>query len=124
MTFRRTIRNTQPELIQYARQMRREPTPAEALLWESLRGRKLGGLKFRRQHPLNAYILDFWCCECQMVIELDGGIHSDASVREHDRARQGHLELHGYTVLRFRNEEVLENLPAVLNVIRRSAIPF
>ena len=104
--------------------MRQEPTPAEAILWESLRGRKLGGLKFRRQHPVNAYILDFWCHDCQLVIELDGNAHDTASARGHDEMRQQHLESHGYTVLRFRNEEVLNNLPAVLHVIRVTATPF
>jgi very-short-patch-repair endonuclease len=124
MALRQTIRNTAPELIAYARTMREEPTPAEAILWEALRGRRLGGLKFRRQHPINAYILDFWCPECRLVVELDGAIHEQQDQREHDKMRQRHLEAYGYTVLRFSNEEVLNNLPRVLQIIRTVATPF
>ena len=124
MAFRRSVRNTQPELIAHARQMRREPTPAEAILWEALQGRKLGGLKFRRQHPVNAYILDFWCSACKLVVELDGSVHESSETRAHDEMRQHHLEEAGYTVLRFRNEEVLENLPTVLNIIRAMSTPL
>ena len=124
MAFRRSVRNTQPELIAHARQMRREPTPAEAILWEALQGRKLGGLKFRRQHPVNAYILDFWCSACKLVVELDGSVHESSETRAHDEMRQRHLEEAGYTVLRFRNEEVLENLSTVLNIIRAMSTPL
>ncbi len=124
MTLGRTIRNTAPELIAHARAMREEPTPAETVLWEALRARRLGGLKFRRQHPINAYILDFWCPECRLVIELDGAIHEQKDQKEHDEMRQRHLEAYGYTVLRFSNEEVRNNLPHVLRIIRTVATPF
>ncbi len=117
MSLRRTIRNTLPELQDRAREMRAVPTSAEAILWEELRSRRLSGLKFRRQHPVNAYILDFWCPACKLAIELDGSIHDTPEAQEYDAIRQQHLESFGYTVLRFRNEEVLQDMPAVLQQI-------
>ncbi len=97
--------------------MRDVPTPAEAILWEALQRRQLSGLKFRRQHPVDAYILDFWCPACKLAIELDGSYHDSPEAQEHDAARQEHLESYGYKVLRFRNEQVLNCLPEVLQEI-------
>ena len=95
--------------------MRREPTKAEAILWRRLRGRKLGNLDFRRQHPIDQFIVDFYCPVAKLVIEVDGDVH-DSLVLE-DRTRQERLEGLGYRVIRFRNEEVLGNLESALQRI-------
>jgi very-short-patch-repair endonuclease len=67
--------------------MRREPTPTEELLWRMLRNRQMSGFKFRRQHPLGRYILDFYAAGCSLVVELDGDSHATDEGREHDRVR-------------------------------------
>ena len=100
-----------------ARRLRTNSTGAEVVLWEALRNRKLGGAKFRRQHPLGRYIADFYCHEALLVIELDGSAHDDASQVEYDLVRQKEIEERGLTVLRIKNDEVNENLSATLNKI-------
>ena len=97
---------------QRAKELRQAMTPAEAALWAKLRNRRLNGLKFRRQHPIGRTITDFCCVQQRLVIEVDGGIH-DMQV-EHDQARTAYLEVRGYQVLRFRNEEVLGDMEGVL----------
>jgi very-short-patch-repair endonuclease len=99
--------------------MRREPTEAENLLWQALRRKQLGGLVFRRQHPINRFIVDFYCPAANLVIEVDGPIHDQS--REMDRARQDFLESLGLRVVRFSNDEVLQDRDAVLNRIREAA---
>ncbi|MFN8536133.1 MAG: DUF559 domain-containing protein [Thermomicrobiales bacterium] len=99
------------------RELRRRATPAEEILWESLRDRKLIGLKFRRQHGFGPFVLDFFSAAHKLVIELDGAIH-DSQV-EQDAYRTEYLAQYGYRVIRFRNEEVLHDLPSVLDRIRR-----
>lgn len=96
-----------------ARVLRKTMTDAERKLWLALRGRQLGGAKFRRQHPLGPYVLDFYCEESQLVIEVDGMQH----VPVRDAARTAWLEAHGRRVLRFWNHEVLQQLPAVLEAV-------
>jgi very-short-patch-repair endonuclease len=90
-------------------------------LWRVLRNRAVNGLKFRRQHPLHGFVLDFYCPEVGLCVELDGGVHDEPDVREHDAARGAHLEARGIRVLRFRNDEVLQDLPTVLQRIARAA---
>ena len=98
-------RRVSPELAERIRLFRKNPTPAEKLLWERLRDRKPGGFKFRRQHPLlGRFVVDFYCPEGRLVIELDGGVHRLRV--EEDRIRQAELERAGYRVLRFGNDEV------------------
>ncbi len=82
-------------------------TPAEKRLWSALRNKQLDGLKFRRQHPVGNFILDFYCPACKLVIEVDGKIHDRPSQINRDRARTAKLMEYGYTVLRFRNEQVI-----------------
>src|SRR5262249_12527730 len=94
-----------------ARLMRRAPTPAELRLWQELRGGRLGQ-KFRRQHVLSQFIVDFYCSAAKLVVEVDGDIH--AYQLEQDRIRQQFLEAHGFRFVRFTNEEVFEKLPEVL----------
>jgi very-short-patch-repair endonuclease len=90
-------------------------TPAEKALWQALRRKELGGRKFRRQHPLGPFIVDFYCVQSRLAIELDGPVH-DAQI-EPDEARTAYLTELGYRVLRFRNEDVLERLETVLQAI-------
>ena len=87
------------------------------MLWAVLRNRKLEGAKFRRQHPLGRYIADFYCHEARLVIELDGSVHDDASQAEYDSVRQKEIEERDLTVLRLRNDEVIDNLPVTLEKI-------
>ena len=98
-----------------ARGLRRRMTDAERLLWRALRNRALAGHKFRRQHPIGQFIADFACPIRRLVIELDGGQHADR--REQDDARTRILARQGYRVLRFWNNEVLNNLAGVLETI-------
>ena len=91
-----------------ARTLRKQPTPAERTLWHWLRHRYLGGYKFRRQHPVGPYVLDFYCAELRLCIEVDGGVHDEALRIVRDDARTDDLEARGITVLRVRNEWVRE----------------
>jgi very-short-patch-repair endonuclease len=102
--------------------MRQEATPAEARLWEALRGRQVAGLKFRRQYPLGPFVLDFCCPAQRLVVELDGSAHDDPEQISRDAVRSQHLLTHGYRVIRFRNEEVFDNLDAVIEQIHRAAL--
>ena len=95
-------------------------TPAEARLWEALRNKQLEGLRFRCQHPVGNFILDFYCPSCKLVVEVDGEIH--ARQTEYDDARTAKLAEYGCKVLRFRNEQVMNDLPKVLAEIRRVAL--
>ncbi|MCH7606003.1 MAG: DUF559 domain-containing protein, partial [Chloroflexi bacterium] len=87
-------------VVGIARRLRREATAAEETLWSRLRNRGLMGAKFRRQHPLGRYIADFYCQEARLVIELDGGVHSQHEQKQFDDARQSSIEASGITVLR------------------------
>jgi len=104
---------------QRARTLRKTSTDAEALLWSRLRNRRFHDLKFRRQVPLGRYIVDFYCHELRLVVELDGGQHSEKA----DRARTLWLESEGYRVERFWNHEVLENADGVLVELERRIGP-
>jgi very-short-patch-repair endonuclease len=105
----------------HARALRLNLTRSEKSLWRQLRGRKLCGLKFRRQQPLDFYILDFFCAEKRLVVELDGGQHDIPEEREYDEKRTAYLNAQGLEVLRFWNSQIRENLPWVLELIRRKA---
>jgi very-short-patch-repair endonuclease len=104
------------EALARVRQLRREMTPAEKLLWSRLRNRRLDGFKFRSQVWLGFFIADFYCWEANLVVEVDGSQH--AGRIGHDRARSEQLGRHGYKVLRFWNNQVLGDLEAVLAAIR------
>jgi len=99
-----------------ARELRQEETEAEKILWQALRSKRLNGLKFRRQHPYEHFILDFFCVEYQLVVELDGSVHGLPDQVEYDEERTKFLNDHGLRVIRFQNEEVIKNLP---NLLRR-----
>src|SRR5437764_8434742 len=93
-----------------ARSLRRGATPAEAILWAHLRNRRLAGLKFRRQAPRDGYIVDFYCAERSLVVELDGGVHAEREQREYDRFRDGVLREGELTVLRVTHRDVESGL--------------
>jgi very-short-patch-repair endonuclease len=97
--------------------LREDPTPAEQILWEVLRDRRLQGIKFRRQKPLSIFVADFYCAELKLVVELDGGIHSDPRQAAHDRNRDFYLRSIGCTILRIPNQDLFENRESVLTRI-------
>ena len=103
-----------------ARALRRNQTKPEAMLWERLRNRNLQGFKFRRQHIINDYIVDFFCKEKRLVIEIDGLYHNDSIQQGLDKKREATLIENGYYLLRFENREVLENLEVVIKKIESS----
>lgn len=105
----------------HAKQLRHELTNEEKRLWYLLRGRRFADYKFRRQHPVGHYILDFACCEARLAIELDGGQHDEN--QEYDRQRTGWLNQRGWTVLRFWNNELWNNEEAVLDKILETLQP-
>lgn len=105
------------DILNNARELRKRLTHAEELLWHLLRNRRFCGYKFRRQHPVSGYILDFYCHEEKLAIELDGGGHNESSQQEYDAERTKVLEGAGIRVLRFWNDDVLKNTDDVLNSI-------
>ena len=109
--------NNAYRLIEEAKRMRKEPTDAEAALWELLRDKKLGD-KFRRQHLIDDFIVDFVCLSKNLVIEVDGGYHNDPTQKEYDQQRTLYLNEKGFKVIRFTNEELLGNTEAVLTKIK------
>ena len=108
-------------LIEKAKRMRKEPTDAEAALWELLRDKKLGD-KFRRQHLIDDFIVDFVCLSKNLVIEVDGGYHNDPTQKEYDEQRTLYLNEKGFQVIRFTNEEVIGNTEAVLTKIKQELV--
>jgi very-short-patch-repair endonuclease len=112
------IRASYP-IRQRARELRQDSTPAEAHLWKHLRGRQLQNLKWRRQHPIERYIVDFICIEARLIVEIDGDIH--LYQQESDTYRTAFLESCNYRVLRFANDTVLNHLDTVLSAIAQAA---
>ena len=108
------------KLYEYGRELRQSSTKAEKILWEYLRNQKLEGLKFRRQHPLDRFIADFYCHEKKLVVELDGAVHDEKMNVQYDEARTYELKGSGIKVIRFRNSEVENNILFVLNEIRKA----
>jgi very-short-patch-repair endonuclease len=104
-----------------ARRLRRESTRAERKLWCVLQRGQLDGLSFRRQHPLGMYIVDFYCSAIRLAIELDGGEHNDPRHQVRDQRRSRLLESKGITVIRFWNNDVLENIEGAWDEIARMA---
>jgi very-short-patch-repair endonuclease len=106
-------------LLQHAKQLRTGQTETEQRLWYYLRGHRFLDLKFKRQKPLGRYIVDFICHECNLIVELDGGQHQQNA--EYDRRRDAWLQAQGYTVLRFWNHQVMQQIDDVLEAIRVAA---
>ncbi|WP_190809864.1 endonuclease domain-containing protein [Flagellimonas sp. S3867] len=111
-------RHDDPNLRPYRKELRQNLTPAEAYLWKQLQNKKLEGRKFRRQHSIDRYIVDFYCASERLIIELDGEVHMNPTAEEKDLKRTKNLEGLGFTVIRFENKMVFENLRSVLQEIR------
>ena len=111
------MRGPVSQKITRARELRSTGTRPEKILWSHLRGAKLEGFKFRRQHPIAGYFADFACVEAKLVVELDGGQHSERA--DYDARRTEALEAAGYRVFRFWNHAVLEDCGSVIDTILR-----
>jgi very-short-patch-repair endonuclease len=109
--------DAKPELFRLARNYRNNPTETERILWGRLRKLRHEGFIFRRQHPIVFFIADFYCHSIKLVIEVDGDYHSNDQIREHDDSRSGELERFGITVIRFKNEEIIDDLEHVMSRI-------
>ncbi len=106
-----------PIIHEQAKKLRKYETQAEKVLWAHLSNKKLG-VKFRRQHPLNQFIVDFYCHELKLVIEVDGKIHLRKEKMEYDKTRTEHLNYYSLHVIRFKNEKVLNEIQVVINDIK------
>jgi very-short-patch-repair endonuclease len=100
-----------------SRKLRKNPTQLEDILWNSLRNRKCGGFKFRRQQVIDGFIVDFYCEKAKLVIEADGGIHETSEQKLIDEHRERVFQLHGIATIRFQNEMIINNLSNVLKTI-------
>jgi very-short-patch-repair endonuclease len=105
------------EMRSLARNLRKNQTEAEQILWSKLRSRQLSGFKFRRQHPIESYVLDFYCSETHLAIEIDGGQHTENKNIERDNDRTAYLNQKGIRVIRFWNNDVIKHLDEVLTEI-------
>lgn len=112
--------NNLPELKPFRKNLRNNLTPAEAKFWKTIQNKNLGGKKFRRQHSVGNYILDFYCPAERLAVELDGEVHFNDAARERDGRRKLYLENCGIRVLRFENKLVFEDLEWVLAVIKNN----
>lgn len=108
--------NASPEIFKRAKELRNKMTDAEMVLWMYLR-KGVNGCKFRRQHPIDCYVVDFYCHKKKLVIEVDGSIHNDPIVTLEDQLRQQSLLDWGYKILRFTNQQVLKKVESVLEEI-------
>ena len=116
------IQQGNPESLERRRTLRSEMTRAENKLWLRLRGKQLDGIKFRRQHGIGAYIVDFYCPEKLIVVEVDGDVHGEATQGARDRMREKYLIGLGLRVIRYTNDDVLNNLEGVLEDLRASVL--
>ncbi len=107
-----------PDVFRKAEILRNHMTEAEQLLWNQISNRKLMGFRFRRQHPINRFIADFYCHKVRLVIELDGSIHDKQEVAERDEAREFMIKSFGINVIRFKNDELINDLERVITTIR------
>jgi very-short-patch-repair endonuclease len=109
-----------PPLKKRRRELRNFATPAETRLWGNLRRKQLLGKKFNRQYSVGKYVLDFYCVECNLAIELDGAYHFDVLRQEYDAERSRYLEGLGIQIIRFENQTVFQNIEGVLETIREA----
>jgi very-short-patch-repair endonuclease len=110
-------RKNTTDTLSFARDQRLEPTRAEALFWQAVRGRRFANLKFKRQMAIGPFVADFCCYEHRLIVELDGEPHETDEARERDGRRDAFLRREGYLILRFPNDRVLGNLEFVLREI-------
>jgi len=109
--------NAKPSTFYNARKLRTRMTPAEIILWSALKKRQLGGFKFRRQHAISRYVLDFYCHELKLGVELDGEYHLEKTQQLYDVDRTENLALYNIEIIRFENKKVIESLFEVLKII-------
>ena len=107
-------------LTKLAKSLRKQSTHAESILWNKLRAKQLKGIKFRRQQPIGGFIVDFISFKKRIIIELDGGQHAER--KQEDKERDLQLSKSGYRVLRFWNNEVIENVDGVMEIIRKKCV--
>lgn len=107
-------KGTSTTLFQLAKENRKNPTEAERKMWSVLRDNRFEGYKFRRQHPMRNYILDFYCHQLKIVVEVDGGYHEEISQKKYDESRDEYLMELGIEVIRFTNDRVLKDMEGVL----------
>ena len=106
-------------IFEKAKLLRNNMTKAELSLWEHLKGKKVLGLRFRSQHPIDIFIADFYCHPLKLVIEVDGGVHKSREQREYDIGRTGELNYWGIEVIRFTNEEIEKDISQVIKSIKQ-----
>jgi very-short-patch-repair endonuclease len=112
------FQNASHSAFEKARALRKSPTIAEDKLWQFVRGRKMLGKKFRRQHPFEEFILDFYCHECKLVIEIDGDYHLSKEQTVYDANRTAFLNEQGLSVLRFTNRQVMAEIDTVIRKVK------
>ncbi len=112
--------NAPPVIFEFAQENRKKMTPAELILWDALKEKKLDGWKFRKQHPMGSYILDFYCHKAKLGVELDGGYHDMPQQKEYDAKRTAILQDAGISLVRFRNEAVIQDMENVLAEILKA----
>ena len=105
--------NAKEGTFKFAKALRKRSTEAEIVLWNELKGRKLMGYKFRRQHPIHFYIADFYCHDQRLIVEVDGRIHINPNIKNHDLNREDELSRFGIRVIRFTNNQIIENVKDV-----------
>jgi|WetSurMetagenome_2_1015567.scaffolds.fasta_scaffold427083_1 very-short-patch-repair endonuclease len=110
--------NATQDKAEFAKELRRKPTPAERRLWQSLRNYKILGVKFRRQHPIGYFVADFYSHEIKLVIEVDGPVHELVDQKEYDLNRSAEMDRLGIKIIRFTNDEIKWKLNSVLKQIR------
>lgn len=117
-----TVAQRRYRKILYARSLRKRMTKAETILWSVLRGRRFDGYKFRRQVPIDWFIVDFLCSQQQLIIEIDGSIHDMQKGYDNDREQE--IRKRGYRILRFTNDDIQDRLPVVLRTIHQALSPL
>jgi len=115
--------NAPPETVKRAKALRKNMTFGEKIFWNSVRNKKFHGLKFRRQHPIEYYIADFYCPSKKLVIEIDGKYHEKHEQKLRDDNREAEINKYDLSILRFKNEEVINNLSEVLRKISTEVNP-
>jgi very-short-patch-repair endonuclease len=123
MSEDKTHKGAQARLFHYARENRQQATEAEKILWKHLRNRKLKGFKFRRQSPVADFVADFFCVECNLVVEVDGKYHASIEQGQYDQGRTYELSELKIRVVRFTNDEVCKNIRLVLKEIAKHLVP-
>lgn len=127
MKYNKTIEadfffGAKPIIFEMARELRKNMTESEIILWNEIKEGKIFNLHFRRQHPINRFIADFYCHKTRLVIELDGSIHLSNEQKERDQERDSIMKEFGLTVLRFTNYEVKNNITDVINRIKEHCV--